>query len=274
MTVPMIIACDISTDTDEPAATEVPAAALAPVRRNLQALLTVMPEARIALAVGLNRKTVRWIASGRAEAGIPPGYRVGVVHVERILGLAWACRRELHHGAADTVPVEPTGTVRRLRALVAAGHPAGELARRLCVAAGTVEEVLAGGVDGVAAGFARAVARLFDTAQMAPGPCSQARAYAATRKWVPALGWDEDDIDNPAALPHLGADKQRGNFPDRYADMRALGFSDLVIADKLDIQPASLFRQIKRYNLTPTEELVAEVSRLKWAKQQRNKQAS
>jgi len=240
---------------------ELPLPALARLRRHIHTLLAAgVSEAQIALDAGLNRKTIQWVASGRAEAGVPPGYRIGRAHAARILALP--VPRNLHEGLADHEPVPAVGTIRRLRALVAAGHPVTAIAHCLEHPLDTVEEILDGGRATVPAALARAAATLFSGLQMTPGACAQSRKYAQSRKWAPPLAWDEAQLDEKRARPDLGPSKRPG-FAEAYHEFRMLGFTDLRIAERMGVQPASLLRQLLRYGLPASAELVATASQQK-----------
>jgi transcriptional regulator with XRE-family HTH domain len=242
----------------------VDSATLAQLRRRLETLLAAgVPAAQIVLDAGINRQTIQWILSGRAEAGVPPGYRIGWAHAARIRAIPIPAG--LHAGAPDYSLVAAVGTVRRLRALVAAGHPVAELAERLGVGQETVAGLLDDRADGVVAALARSVASMFDALQMRPGTSQAAKKFAASRGWLPPLAWDEEALDDPEATAHRGGGKRTG-FVELYTEMRMLGFSDQRIAERLGVKPASLLRQIDRYGLTPTDDLVSVVCRAKWEK--------
>ena len=235
-------------------AQEVPAPVLARLRRHIHALIAAgVSEAQIALDAGLNRRTIQWVSSGRAEAGVPPGYRIGKSHAERILALS--VPRTLHEGVDDSAPVAAIGTVRRLQALIAAGHPATAIARCLAVSLQCVEEILDGRLDSVTAGTARAAATLFSGLQMTAGASQAAKDYARARRWAPPLAWDEDLLDEAKGRPDRGPRRRLG-FVEAYDELRMLGFTDLRIADRMGVQPASLLRQMMRYGLQPSPELV------------------
>lgn len=233
----------------------VAAALLARLRRHIHALIDAgVPEAQIALDAGLNRRTIQWVSSGRAEAGVPPGYRISPQQADRVLALA--VPHTLHEGVADTAPVAGVGTVRRLRALVAAGHPAPVLAGHLTLDLAVVETILEGRIKEVPAGVARAAADLFSRLQMVVGACEDAKRAAAARRWAPPLAWDEERLDEPDAGPER-TPRRRVGFVEAYTELRMLGFSDVRIADRMGVQAGSLLRQIMRYNLTPSAELVS-----------------
>lgn len=236
----------------------VAAPVLARLRRHIHALRTAgVPEAQIALDAGLNRPTIQWVSSGRAEAGVPPGYRISPQQADRILALP--VPRTLHEGVAATAPVAAVGTVRRLRALAAAGHPAAALADDLLCEQAVVEKILAGRMTTVPAGLARDTAALFSRLQMVVGVCETSKRSARARRWAPPLAWDEERLDDPDAGPER-TPRRRVGFVESYTELRMLGFSDLRIAERMGVQPNSLLRQMMRYGLTPSGELTTVAS--------------
>ena len=244
-----------------PGAQEVPPVVLARLRRHIHALIGAgVSEAQIALDAGLNRKTVQWVSSGRAEAGVPPGYRIEKANADRILALP--VPTVLFQGVADHEAVAAIGTQRRLRALVAAGHSSTAIARCLKSPVGTVEDIIDGSRATVSAAVARSAATLFSALQMTPGACELSKEYAKARKWAPPLAWDEDSLDEKQARPDFGPRKRPG-FLEAYSELRMLGFTDLRIAERMGVQPASLVRQMIRYGIPASAELVTLASQQK-----------
>lgn len=98
--------------------------------------------------------------------------------------------------------VDVTGTRRRLRALLVIGHSHAEMARRLGTTAQRLNVVVHDtGPVTVTRHTAAGVRGLYDQLWAVPGSSPRARAAAQARGWVPPLGWDDDDIDDPAAAP-------------------------------------------------------------------------
>jgi len=155
--------------------------------------------------------------------------------------------------------VPSIGTVRRLRALVAVGHPAADIAHCLDLPVDLIDDLLGGAPATVSAGTARAAAALFSGLQMTAGASEQARRHARAHGWPPPLAWDEDLIDDAAARPDFGS-RKRPSFLEVYSELRMLGFTDLRIADRMGVQPGSLLRQMIRYGLPPNPELVTVAS--------------
>jgi hypothetical protein len=110
---------------------------------------------------------------------------------------------------ADADLVDGAGTRRRLQAMAYRGWWPAALGRELNVPAATVRGWQS--AAWVTARTAAKVSALYDrrwnTGPGQPGNARQqalaaaARAEANARRWVPALAWDDDEIDDPAASP-------------------------------------------------------------------------
>lgn len=115
-----------------------------------------------------------------------------------------------------TVTTDATGSIRRVRALYAAGHMQRDIASAAGVDRSTVSELLGGGVERVRVATAEAVRRAFGVLEMRPAPggkgAVRARHRALREGWAPPLAWGED-IDDPAAVPRgwvPGDGRERG----------------------------------------------------------------
>lgn len=155
-----------------------------------------------------------------------------------------------------------TGTARRIRALVAMGYSQTHIARAVGIGPTYISKLAANIRGQVNRQTADRISAIYDKLSMTPGPSRAARDFAHRKGWMPPLAWDDDTIDDPDATPNPGHQERIG-FRERYLEMRDCGYSDLQICDRLNIQPQSLLRQIHRYDLTPSPELVAEAGRLK-----------
>lgn len=158
---------------------------------------------------------------------------------------------------------DATGTARRLQALAALGWPPSVLARRIGVSRSTFEHIVKGHIQRTSAGVVAAVSDLYEELSMTPGPSDHWRRIAADKGWAPPLAWDDDTIDDPDAKPDLGQ-RRPLSWDERYRELRDCGHSDLHIAAKLGIKPESMLRQLDRYGLTPSPELVREVTTRRW----------
>jgi hypothetical protein len=112
-------------------------------------------------------------------------------------------RKRLRENRQPPGIVPAVGTVRRIRALVAAGYPQKDLAARMNISPQRVRQLnidLGGMVHRVTAEKVRC---LFAELAAVPGPSKYARTVAEKYGWMPPHAWDE--IDDPAAEPDLGA---------------------------------------------------------------------
>ncbi|MYU24510.1 hypothetical protein [Streptomyces sp. SID8352] len=99
--------------------------------------------------------------------------------------------------------------MRRLQALAVVGWPTARLSRETGLSPGRLDRLLAAAVAVVSASEARAVAAAFTRLGGAsPGLCGvshiaarAARNRAGTAGWAPPAAWDDDTIDDPAAIP-------------------------------------------------------------------------
>lgn len=96
-------------------------------------------------------------------------------------------------------PVDSTGTVRRLRALLVLGHPLKDIADATGHAPNAISKVLNGHMTQVRSGTARDIADLYSTWRHRPGHCLRTRLRAAREGWHSPLAWG--DIDDPACEP-------------------------------------------------------------------------
>lgn len=102
--------------------------------------------------------------------------------------------------------VDPTGTVRRLRALVAEGHPVALLAAHI---PDLSENYLRGLVKGretgrVYARTAEQVRRVYDELSTVPGTDEKAWRYAVKYGCEPVSAWVGINMDDPRASPRTG----------------------------------------------------------------------
>jgi hypothetical protein len=168
---------------------------------------------------------------------------------EVILGSWKACRSAI-------------GTTRRIRALVAIGYTQAQIARELGAHESWISRLVDEYDHQVNAATVRRVSELYDILSMTPGTSDLARAQAKAKGWAPPLAWDEEAIDDPDATSSIGV-RQSVSFLERYTELRELGYNDLQIVGKLDVKPESLLRQLDRYSIKPSADLVAIASSYK-----------
>ncbi|MFD5220283.1 hypothetical protein ACFWMH_21865 [Streptomyces tendae] len=107
----------------------------------------------------------------------------------------------------ETVPA--VGTVRRLQALAVAGWPTSRLSRETGLTPYRLMLLLKGITQVATREEARTVAAVYvRLGGASPGLCGvshiaarAARERAGTAGWAPPAAWDDDTIDDPAAIP-------------------------------------------------------------------------
>jgi hypothetical protein len=98
--------------------------------------------------------------------------------------------------------LDPTGTVRRIRALSTVGWSCLIVAREMGVDAGFLREIARGERQRVHANTAGAVARIYDEWCTGDGPSRQAIGWARKKGWLGPEAWSDETIDDPAAEPY------------------------------------------------------------------------
>ncbi len=156
---------------------------------------------RVAELAGVHRSSVCALLTGRSRTKVrQPTSKIGRNVAAAILAIPAPSDAEVARGAL----VDPTGTVRRLQALIAGGYTLTWLGEQLGIAVSNMGHVMGG--RPVRASTARRVAALYERTSHLPGPSVRSRKRAQGRGWAPPLAWDEDTIDDPAACPATGAD--------------------------------------------------------------------
>lgn len=167
-------------------------------------------------AAGLDDKTIR------QQTGICPDvmYRIlrreGTVHARTEARITSVPVPDASGPSSNRSYIPGHGTVRRLRALVAAGWYTAELARRLGKQKENLRQIIDRGEDGQVAQYVadqvRALyAELHDQKPEEHGVLARfaerARTMAADRGWAPPGYWDDDDFDNPDFVPAVSDDQ-------------------------------------------------------------------
>lgn len=246
-------------------------------------------------ARGLCRKHYEYYCDQRNRAGIPwympadasrehaLALRAAGLNADRIGELAGLCdttvldlcngvlgkvRTETHHGilaieiptatytvSTDGARVDPTGTLRRLRALVAFGYTQRYVADRLGMFETNLGVVIRAVRPLVQASTARRVEALYDelTARPPAKPSKSAIRRAAALGWAPPLAWDDETIDDPNTKPQHDIHRPV-RFAERYEELRDhVGVTKAEHAIEhfgkhFDQKPENVQRQIDRYN--------------------------
>lgn len=127
-------------------------------------------------------------------------------------GLFPTIRRTTAVKILAVTPLQPTavgfvpalGTIRRLRALYAAGHGSHQInAAQPELQIRSVEYIVAGTRSQVSVANRDAVAAVYRTLSNSGGQSPRAKQRAETEDWAGPEYWDEEDFENPAFTPAL-----------------------------------------------------------------------
>lgn len=105
----------------------------------------------------------------------------------------------------DCIPdqrgIDATGTIRRVRALVALAHKCHDIDRACRIDHSVLTDLLAGRLDTVTVGLARRVDEGFRQLATSTGNSVRSLNRAVREGWAPPAAWDADTIDDPTAVP-------------------------------------------------------------------------
>lgn len=191
----------------------------------------------IATVLGISIATIQGLASGENRYCTPEDR-------DRILAF--------NPSPDDECPgywTDPTGTIRRLRALAVIGHPMRDAASELGLSYAAVRCITRGERDKVSRALAQKVAQLYATWSRKPGPSNVARGMARAKNWHGPLAWD--DIDDPAAQPDIDPHADKRGRKARVDDATVIqlteqGFSAEQIAWKLGCHERTVKRARER----------------------------
>jgi transcriptional regulator with XRE-family HTH domain len=232
-----------------------------PVRAHLLALKAAgIGDRRIGELSGVSRSALQKISRKRPGTDEPLRSNVWRSTANRILAIPLEVDNRGYG-----VRIDSTGSLRRLRALQAIGWTQTEIAHRIGWTLQNLNRYFISDPARINRGTAVTIAKVFNELQLIPGPSERSRRHARKHGWAPPLAWDEDTIDDPAAKPDIGQ-REVVTFEDRYTELRELGYHDLQIVSKLGIKPESLLRQLDRYGITPSPDLVTVASSRKHLK--------
>lgn len=103
----------------------------------------------------------------------------------------------------DNRNTDPTGSIRRIRALVAIGWPIAQLAPCFGLYETALGRIANGRHPQVRAATAAVITHEYRRLARIPGPSTRARNDAARKGWAGPTAWDDNSIDDPTALPDL-----------------------------------------------------------------------
>jgi lambda repressor-like predicted transcriptional regulator len=148
---------------------------------------------------------------------------------------------------ADSRDIDATGTIRRIRALVAIGWPVAQLADQFGMYPTALGSVARGERTRVRTATAKTIALHYRVLCQIPGPSQRARNEARRKGWHGPLAWG--DIDNPDCQPETGQPpstttshrKVRADVG-RVARLTRAGKSAAEIALQLGCHPRTVIR--------------------------------
>lgn len=151
---------------------------------------------------------------------------------------------------AGTRDVDATGTMRRLRALVAIGWPIEQLAPQLGIYPTALGNIARGELRSVRATTADAVALLYQHLVRQPGPSNRSRILARKKGWHGPLAWEaiDDPNEQPETDGQTNVQRRRKAAIDLelVAIRTAQGRSAGEIADELGCHKRSVVRARRR----------------------------
>lgn len=142
--------------------------------------------------------------------------------------------------------VDATGTVRRIRALVAIGHPLLHIAQASGINNTPLGIIARGGRRQVETRTAELIAALYRRWAAKPGTSQRARNHAGRRGWHGPLAWGED-IDDPAAEPDTTGTRRDAAPDPRRGDHITAEILHLAAAGESEYQIARAVRRGVRY---------------------------
>lgn len=177
-----------------------------PVREHLRKVNALgMPYWEISKRIGLAQEnSIQHLMWGRGAYG--PGRQVRRETAELIMSY-WPSLDDF----PDTARIDGTGTRRRVQALATLGWSRAVIGERIGMRSDHFRKAL--GRERVTARLARKVAAVYDELWnqdplahgVSKASVERTRAEAVRAGWVPPLAWDDDAIDDPAAMPQTDA---------------------------------------------------------------------
>ncbi|WP_326768812.1 hypothetical protein OG978_33590 [Streptomyces sp. NBC_01591] len=145
-----------------------------------------MSQGAIGRAADVSQTTISYIVNGKLRS-------CQRSKGERILAV--------RPGTRDDISDQPVlASARRLQALYAIGHGQLAISSMSDINHSTVSHVVNGRYKTVNGAFAARVRAVYSQLSRTPGTSEKARQRAAREGWAPPAAWDDDTIDDPAAV--------------------------------------------------------------------------
>lgn len=151
-------------------------------------------------------------------------------------------------------PVTAPGITRRIRALNALGWSTPIIAAETGLCVETIKRWRRGEVTDIRRGIVEPILAVYaDLSMRVPEPTTTRERISVTRSageakrygWVPPLAWDDDEIDNPYAVPDTG-DVTRGVDIDEWVHLVKWGEDPTRAATRLGVGLAAIERAAER----------------------------
>lgn len=178
-------------------------------------------------------------------------------HRCRCAACRWAKTRtlkewRLRKDRGQVAVVDALGTTRRLRALAALGWTHSAMGDLIGMHRSAVSRLVRGEHDHVLLSTANAVADLYQHAQDGcPHPNPRTISQARKHGWAPPAAWDDDDLDNPDAVPdaarHRKTRELRESRIEDVLELLAYDEHPVMIAHRLGMRLDALVRQLERH---------------------------
>ncbi|MFH8926346.1 hypothetical protein ACH4D4_04755 [Streptomyces pristinaespiralis] len=155
---------------------------------------------------------------------------------------------------ADSPDTDATGTIRRIRALIAIGYPGAAIAHETGLHRDALNKIARAETPCVRVATATAVAKAYRRLSRNAGPSNRARLLARKKGWHGPLAWDDTTIDDPNAQPDiddteptvLNRDELGAYRRQEIAHLASFGISEHEIAARLGMSPTYV-RDILHY---------------------------
>jgi transcriptional regulator with XRE-family HTH domain len=205
---------------------------------------------RVAMLAGLDHSVLWKLVYGDQKRFGRPSKRIRPETERKILAVTATL-----DNVADGTPVDATGARRRLQALVAIGWSQSKLGARLGISPPNMTTTMRSGRMLVST--VRAIHRLYEELWNTSPPeeshrdkiaASRSRRYAREHGWVPPMAWDDDTIDDPAAVPEGGeVSGSRQKLPDADELRFLLEYdSKAAVANRFGVKVATIERALLR----------------------------
>lgn len=159
------------------------------------------------------RRLAHWANQGYSHTQIAAAAKINAPEVSKLLtgkqttlSLAHARRIQTAHepaGAPYHAMTDAVGTIRRGRALHAIGYPIYRIAQDIPMNSNDLGRILTLEPAAVRQSIAERMTMLYQQLSGTPGPSHLASCAARRLRWNSPIAWDDDSIDDPAAIPDV-----------------------------------------------------------------------